>query len=218
MLIDLNLNGKVIVILGDLEKSLKRIEKLTHRGARLVIAAAPDDLANREVHDEEIEFVTVDPSGYEEFIMEYRPQVLFLTGSDREINDKIRKYAHTLGVLVNVMDLPSLCDFHMPAISDLDMISIAVSTGGASPSMAKMLKTKMEHVVKPEDIMMVKLQGNIRRLMIQQIEDRSCRADAIQLIMDNKKIARMLKEDRFQEAVSYANEIIRNHARHRVKT
>ena len=46
-------------------------------------------------------------------------------------------------MLVNVVDVPPLCNFIMPAIARIGPISIAVSTRGASPALAKRLRTEI---------------------------------------------------------------------------
>ena len=59
--------------------------------------------------------------------------------------------AKASGVPVNVADRPALCDFILPAIIDRDGVVVAVSTGGASPTLASVLRGRIEAIL-PERI------------------------------------------------------------------
>ena len=52
-----------------------------------------------------------------------------------------------LGMIVNVVDQPALCDFTVPAIIDRSPVVVAVGTGGASASLSKALKERLEHLL-----------------------------------------------------------------------
>ena len=53
------------------------------------------------------------------------------------------------GIPVNVVDRPELCSFVTPAIITRDGITIGVSTGGASPVLARLIRQKIEAVLPP---------------------------------------------------------------------
>ena len=63
--------------------------------------------------------------------------------NDTDVNIAVSEGAERRTMLVNVVDVPPLCNFIMPAIARIGPISIAVSTRGASPALAKRLRSEI---------------------------------------------------------------------------
>jgi uroporphyrin-III C-methyltransferase/precorrin-2 dehydrogenase/sirohydrochlorin ferrochelatase len=68
----------------------------------------------------------------------------FIATGDADRDAAAQRAAKSIGVPVNVADRPALCDFILPAIVDRDEIVVAVSTGGASPTLATILRGRIE--------------------------------------------------------------------------
>jgi uroporphyrin-III C-methyltransferase / precorrin-2 dehydrogenase / sirohydrochlorin ferrochelatase len=66
---------------------------------------------------------------------------------DEEVNVAVSVAAKAHNIPVNVVDAPELCTFTMPAIVDRSPIVIAISSGGASPVLARMIRAKIETLI-----------------------------------------------------------------------
>jgi siroheme synthase-like protein len=62
---------------------------------------------------------------------------------DTDVNIKIYDDAEERAMLVNVVDVPPLCNFILPAIVRTGPLAIAISTAGASPALAKRIKRQI---------------------------------------------------------------------------
>ncbi len=69
--------------------------------------------------------------------------------SDRAVNESVHRDAEERGMLCNVADVPELCNFILPAVHREGPIAVAVSTGGASPALAKRLRSDIAQLVGP---------------------------------------------------------------------
>mgnify|MGYP003322679678 FL=1 len=63
------------------------------------------------------------------------------------LNEQVAKDCAKHNIIVNVVDQPEICDFIFPSILERGDITVAVSTGGASPVLARVLRTKLETMV-----------------------------------------------------------------------
>jgi uroporphyrin-III C-methyltransferase/precorrin-2 dehydrogenase/sirohydrochlorin ferrochelatase len=97
--------------------------------------------------------------------------VVFVATGDLERDTEAQRVARSLGVAVNVADRPMLSDFIVPAIVDREDVVVAISTGGASPSLATLLRRRIEALL-PERL------GALARLA------QTFRAQANALIVD----------------------------------
>ena len=64
--------------------------------------------------------------------------------SSNEVHRAIYREARKRCVLCNIVDVPPLCDFYYPAVVRRGALQIAISTGGASPALAKSLRERLE--------------------------------------------------------------------------
>lgn len=67
--------------------------------------------------------------------------------NDVSLNERVAKDCKKHNIIVNVVDQPEICDFIFPSILERGDITVAVSTGGASPVLARVLRTKLETMV-----------------------------------------------------------------------
>lgn len=80
---------------------------------------------------------------------EYRPSdvegafMIIAATNDTDVNIAVFNDAEARGMLVNVVDVPPLCNFILPAITRSGPIAIAISTAGASPALAKRMKAEI---------------------------------------------------------------------------
>jgi precorrin-2 dehydrogenase/sirohydrochlorin ferrochelatase len=79
------------------------------------------------------------------------------------VNARVASDARAAGVLVNVVDRPELCDFIVPAVVERGRLRIAVSTGGASPSLARRLREKLEREFGTEYATYLDVMAEVRR-------------------------------------------------------
>ena len=71
--------------------------------------------------------------------------LLLLAGLDRDTAEALAGQARDCGILVNVEDVPELCDFHIPAAIRRGDLVLTVSTGGKSPGLARLIREWLEH-------------------------------------------------------------------------
>lgn len=76
--------------------------------------------------------------------------VLFIAGLAQDASERLAQRAREKGILVNVEDVPDLCDFHVPASIRRGDLVLTVSTGGKSPGLAKLIREWLEHKIAPE--------------------------------------------------------------------
>jgi siroheme synthase-like protein len=70
--------------------------------------------------------------------------------ADTVVNRRVFADAESRALLCNVVDVPELCSFILPALHREDPITVAISTGGASPALAQRLRDEIAGVVRPE--------------------------------------------------------------------
>ncbi len=137
----LEMRDRTAVVVGGGVVAARRAEFLVRCGAH-VTAFAPelgeDFLELR--HRPNFRHVARNP-GPEDF---EGSTLCFIATEDQGLAEEARSAAQAAGALVNVADQPRLCDFIMPSIVDRSPLVIAISTGGASPILGRMLKARLE--------------------------------------------------------------------------
>lgn len=137
----LRLTGRRCLVVGGGEVALEKVEGLlTCDGAVTVVAPA---LVRplRELADEgSIAWAARDYAGALDLDGVF---LVIAATDDTDVNIRVYDDAEARAMLVNVVDVPPLCNFILPAIVRSGPLAIAVSTAGASPALAKRIKRQI---------------------------------------------------------------------------
>ena len=209
MLIDMDLRGKTVLIVGGGKVGERKAAKFLTAHANVLVASKEFTTRLKQLVDK-IQLVTVD--------LEVTPQVIrnlvsradFVIAATNQsaLNRRIAEEARKKRTHVSVADNPQLGDFTMPVLSSVGAFQIAVSTSGKSPAMSRVLRKRIEEMISEEDILMLRLQSYARRLAKAQIPDQRSRKKALDEIREDRRIKRSLKKDNLQEAKELTKHII----------
>ncbi|TNY25205.1 siroheme synthase CysG, partial [Fulvimonas soli] len=83
--------------------------------------------------------------------------------ADREINGFVATLAGLRRILVNVVDDAKLSSFHVPAVIDRAPLTIAISSGGAAPMLARLLRERLEALLDGSLGALAELAARLRR-------------------------------------------------------
>jgi precorrin-2 dehydrogenase/sirohydrochlorin ferrochelatase len=76
--------------------------------------------------------------------------LLFVAGLEKSQAASLAARARSQGILVNVEDVPELCDFHMPAIVRRGDLALTVSTSGKAPGLSRLIREWLERSIGAE--------------------------------------------------------------------
>ncbi|MDG6910240.1 MAG: hypothetical protein JRN08_07705, partial [Nitrososphaerota archaeon] len=137
-----------------------------------------------------------------------RSDMVIVATSDPEVNGKIAQRARRRGLLVNAADNPAACDFYFPASAAAGDVRIAVSTGGRSPAMARLLCRRLSKQMSKVDQRNVRLQGSVREFASRTLHDSASRRRALYAVLRDGTVQDLLRRRRFGEAEAAAREIV----------
>jgi precorrin-2 dehydrogenase / sirohydrochlorin ferrochelatase len=136
----LKLTGRRCLVVGGGDIGLEKVEGLLACDARVVLVA-PEAIGPLQQLAAE--------ASIEWERREYRPEDLERTfiaiaaTNDTDVNIAVYNDAERRAMLVNIVDVPPLCNFILPAIVRTGPLAIAISTAGASPALAKRIKRQI---------------------------------------------------------------------------
>jgi precorrin-2 dehydrogenase/sirohydrochlorin ferrochelatase len=136
----LRLSGRKCLVVGGGDVGLEKIEGLLACDGEVVLVA-PDACEEVRALAEEgsIEWVR---RRFEPADLEGKFMAIAAT-DDTDVNIAVYDAAEERAMLVNVVDVPSLCNFILPAIVRTGPLAIAISTAGASPALAQRMKREV---------------------------------------------------------------------------
>jgi len=115
---------------------------------------------------------------------------------DRDVNERVSRDAPCL---VNVVDVPKLCNFIVPSTMQRGPLTIAVSTGGVSPALARSLRKELEKIYGCEFSGYLKTLQKIRAQAMTMIKDGKKRAGFLKAVA-SENMLKLLKEKGCSEA------------------
>src|SRR5262245_31334607 len=137
----LRLGGRRCVVVGGGEVGLEKVEGLLACDGDVTLIAPDAVEALREYSSEgSIRWERREYAG----TADLEGAFVVIAATDRtELNIAVSSDAERRAMLVNVVDVPPLCNFILPAIVRKGPLAIAISTAGASPALAKRIKREI---------------------------------------------------------------------------
>jgi precorrin-2 dehydrogenase/sirohydrochlorin ferrochelatase len=137
----LQVEAKPCLVVGGGEVAVRKVQPLIDAGASLTVIS-PQVTA---------ELASLAESGRISLLRRsYRPgdmadyELVYAATNDPELHRRLFEEARMLNILINVADAPEFCSFIVPSVIRRGRLQVAISTEGASPATARLLRQRME--------------------------------------------------------------------------
>jgi precorrin-2 dehydrogenase/sirohydrochlorin ferrochelatase len=192
------------VVVGGGQVAARKVASLLEAGGRpVVISPALCDELGRRVEADEIEAIrrhyqAGDLSGV---------RLVIAATDDPATNEAVWREARDAGCLVNVVDDPPHCNFHVPATVRRGSLTLSVSTGGNSPLLARRIRRMLEQQFDAAYEPYLELLSELRPRVQEQVGEPARRKALWEALLDSD-ILELLRTGQTQAARQRAGDII----------
>lgn len=189
----INLTGKKCLVVGGGDVALRKVHSLLDAGAHVTVIASDVNSELEAMNNIELihrAYQSGDSSGY---------TLVFAATNNRSLNVDINRECEVNGTLINVVDVPDLCSFIVPAVVRRGDLFLAVFSSGKSPALSKRIRKELEKQYGPEYTIFVDLLGKYRDCIKAKYATQSERETTFGRLLD-LDILDLIREGKVAEA------------------
>lgn len=168
-----DIKGQSCLVVGGGETAARKIALMAKAGAKITVVA--ENFGKPVLDLAEHYPLMLTAKSFDENDLNKSLRLVVSATDDHQTNLLVASTAKQLGILVNVVDNPALCSFIFPAIIDRSPIVAAVSSGGAAPVLARLLRAKIETVIPPAYGLLASLAEKFRDKVKQSLSEPALR-------------------------------------------
>ena len=172
--------GQRIVIVGGNDEALNKVRLVSKTTATVVIISRHIEADFRAFAVEVIERAFA-PSDLDNAALVFVAE----EGEDAEL---AKAEARARGIPLNVVDVPAECDFYTPSIVDRAPLTIAISTEGDAPVLARLVRARIEAMLSPRIGKIASLAGGLRQRVESLIHDGAARRRFYEALVTSPEI------------------------------
>lgn len=134
---------------------------------------------------------------------------------DETVNQQVSEAAEARRIFCNVVDAPRQASFIMPSIIDRSPLMVAVSSGGTSPVLARLLREKLESILPLHLGQLARYAGHLRARVKQQFATVGERRRFWEKLFVNDRLAQSLANDDRQAVADTTEQLLTEPLEHR---
>jgi len=156
----LQLEDKIALVVGGGKVAQRKVETLLRYGALVnIVSKVLTDKLKQLIEINKVRLLGEEMR--DEFLDD--AFIVIAATDDKELNSKVSESARNRGLLVNAVDQPADCNFIVPSIVRKGDLSIAISTSGKSPALAKKIRKELDAQFGNEYETFLNLMGGLRK-------------------------------------------------------
>jgi precorrin-2 dehydrogenase/sirohydrochlorin ferrochelatase len=200
----LELGERRSVVIGGGSVAARKAQALLNADTRLVVVAERID-----------NMMTVICQGKNAELIKSRYSKEYLTGAvlviaatnNNQLNKQIYKDCQELEILCNVVDVPELCDFYVPAVVKRGDLQIAIGTEGRCPAYAGHIRKKLEKIFTEKHGQFLAELEQLRKRIIKEVAEPADRKALLGELADDKSFEYFVENNKVQWQ-TYTEELI----------
>ena len=180
------------LVVGGGEVGARKVETLLSCGASVALVS-PEVVKwlAEKIQEGVVELVG---KHYEEKQLEGCSLVIAAT-DDLELNSQIARDAAKRGLLCNVVDYPQEGNFILPALIQRGALTLAISTSGKSPALARQIREDLEQRFGPEYAKVLEIMGAVRNRLLSESQDSRANKEKFERLVKSELLELVRRRD-----------------------
>lgn len=188
----LDIENKNAVVIGGGEVAYRKVINLLDYGAKVLVVS---EVVSKEIKSliEEKKITYVNRNYLSDDLN--NAYIVYAATDDNKVNQQIYQDAHNKNILINVVDVPVLCDFIVPATVSRGDLTISISTNGKSPLLSSKIRKELEETFGTHYETFLNIMGELREKISSEISDPKKRRTLYEALVFSDFLQRLSCED-----------------------